>query len=90
MHQIQSELALRKTAIEERIRAACARAGRQPEEITLIAVTKYSSLADTAEIAQLGAIHLGESRWQEARHKWETIGNQVTWHFIGHLQTNKV
>jgi hypothetical protein len=90
MHQTHSELALRKSAIEERIRTACQRAGRQPEEITLIAVTKYSTLAATEEIVQLGATNLGESRWQEARHKWEVIGDRVTWHFIGHLQTNKV
>src|SRR5690606_38259939 len=42
------------------------------------------------EVFQAGLIHIGENRWQDAKDKWEQLGSQGTWHFIGHLQTNKV
>jgi pyridoxal phosphate enzyme (YggS family) len=90
MQQMMESLEIRKSQMEERVRQACQRAGRNSDDVTLIAVTKYSSLAATQGIFQLGLSNLGESRWQEAKHKWETIGSQATWHFIGHLQTNKV
>ncbi len=76
--------------VERRIREACARSGRQREEVNLIAVTKYASLATTRQVLELGLQHIGENRWQDAKPKWEELGAQGTWHFIGHLQTNKV
>lgn len=90
MQLINQELVARKQLMEERIQAACLRVGRHPSEVKLIAVTKYSSLQATSDILELGVQDLGESRWQEAKHKWETIGDRARWHFIGHLQTNKV
>jgi len=76
--------------VERRIREACARSGRQREDVNLIAVTKYVSLATTRQVLELGLPHIGENRWQDARPKWEELGSLGTWHFIGHLQTNKV
>ncbi|MEO3947466.1 YggS family pyridoxal phosphate-dependent enzyme [Gorillibacterium sp. CAU 1737] len=76
--------------VERRIEAACARSGRSREEVQVVAVTKYVSLDPTQEILQAGFRHLGENRWQDAREKWEAIQEEAIWHFIGHLQTNKV
>jgi pyridoxal phosphate enzyme (YggS family) len=76
--------------VEEKMQAACLRAGRKREEIQIIAVTKYASLARTIETLESGLHILGESRWQDTAPKWERIQNQAIWHFIGHLQTNKV
>ena len=75
---------------EERIEAACRRSGRSRDEIRLIAVTKYVDAEGAAALLRCGIKHLGENRWQQARPKLETIGDAAVWHFIGHLQTNKV
>ncbi|WP_135546894.1 YggS family pyridoxal phosphate-dependent enzyme [Paenibacillus cymbidii] len=75
--------------VNRRIEAACQRAGRRPEEVNLVAVTKYVEIGTAREAFDSGLRHLGENRWQDAKLKWETIGDAV-WHFIGHLQTNKV
>ncbi len=79
-------------AVNKRIEAACHRNGRSRDDVQVIAVTKYVSLAKTAEAYESGLIHIGENRWQDAQAKWESLGAQGhgTWHFIGHLQTNKV
>lgn len=76
--------------VKERIEQACARSGRKPEEITVVAVTKYITSEEMREVFAAGLDHIGENRVQEALVKWEELGDQGTWHFIGHLQTNKV
>ncbi|OAB33895.1 YggS family pyridoxal phosphate-dependent enzyme [Paenibacillus glacialis] len=76
--------------VEMRINDACIRSGRSREDVHVVAVTKYVSLEMTAEVLNQGLIHVGENRWQNAEEKWNTLGNQGVWHFIGHLQTNKV
>ncbi|ANE47381.1 hypothetical protein SY83_15120 [Paenibacillus swuensis] len=76
--------------VENRIQQACDRSGRERGEIRIVAVTKYVSLEATREAAQAGLLHIGENRWQDAQAKWEAIGGQASWHFLGHLQTNKV
>ncbi|OGX60706.1 MAG: YggS family pyridoxal phosphate enzyme [Paenibacillus sp. RIFOXYA1_FULL_44_5] len=76
--------------VEERIQAACDRSGRSREEVQVIAVTKYVSLEAASQVLLHGLQHVGENRWQDAKEKWEALGSQGTWHFIGHLQTNKV
>jgi pyridoxal phosphate enzyme (YggS family) len=76
--------------VERRIQAACLRSGRSRGEVQEIAVTKYVSLETTRLAMQQGLIHIGENRWQDAQAKWEALGSQGVWHFIGHLQTNKV
>jgi len=80
----------RLSAVENRIREACRRCGRSEEEIQIIAVTKYTTTKATEQVLQSGLSHVGESRAQEARSKWEALRPRGTWHFIGHLQTNKV
>jgi pyridoxal phosphate enzyme (YggS family) len=76
--------------VRARIAAAAARSGRTPDEVQVIAVTKYVSLETTREALDLGLTHIGENRWQDVRPKWEALHERGTWHFIGHLQTNKV
>src|SRR5215471_8221194 len=76
--------------ILDRIHAAAARSGRSPETIRLIAVTKTVPPARMREALEAGIRHIGENRLQEALPKRAELRDMaVTWHFIGHLQTNK-
>ncbi len=84
-----SVLADRLGAVEERLRAACRRAGRARADVTLVAVTKTVSAAVAAELPALGVTHLGESRPQELWHKAAALA-AVHWHLIGPLQRNKI
>jgi PLP dependent protein len=87
-----ADLAARLAATRSRIAAACAAAGRDPAEITLIAVTKTYPASDVLALADLGVPDFGENRDQEAARKAAEVaaaGQPVTWHFIGQLQTNK-
>jgi pyridoxal phosphate enzyme (YggS family) len=79
-------------AVRERIRSACDRAGRPPEDVTLVAVTKTVTANVARIIADLGLGHLGESRPQELWRKAEALGRDRApcWHLVGHLQRNKV
>lgn len=83
-------------SVRRRIEAACARAGRDPADVTLVAVTKGQDL-DTIrrEVLDHGHVLLGENRVQEWRDKRDALAGDpdapdVEWHFIGNLQTNKV
>lgn len=80
----------RMNEVETRINDACIRSGRSREDVHVVAVTKYVSLEMTAEVLNQGLIHVGENRWQNAEEKWNALGEQGIWHFIGYLQTNKV
>ena len=83
-------MAANLTAVRRRIAAACAAAGRETTEITLIAVTKTFPASDVRLLAELGVADIGENRDQEAAPKAaECAGLPVTWHFVGQLQTNK-
>lgn len=75
--------------LETRIGAACARAGRRREEITLVAVSKTfpAEAVDAAVAAGIRAV--GENRVQEARAKKPSVSGSAEWHLIGHLQSNK-
>jgi PLP dependent protein len=87
-----AELAARLAAIGSRVARACAAAGRDPAEITLIAVTKTYPFSDVLALAGLGLADFGENRDQEAAPKAAAVaaaGQPVTWHFVGQLQTNK-
>ncbi|MDW8107030.1 MAG: YggS family pyridoxal phosphate-dependent enzyme [Armatimonadota bacterium] len=83
-------LSERWAALQERIARACARAGRNPSEIRVVAVTKGVSVERIAEAYALGLRDFGENYWQEARSKLDSLPHDIQWHFIGHLQTNKV
>jgi len=73
----------------ERIEAAARRAGRDPNEIKLVAVSKTVEAARIKEAIKAGVSILGENYVQEAQKKIEEIGKPASWHFIGHLQSNK-
>ena len=76
--------------VRRRIAAAAAEAGRRPDEIRLVAVTKYVDVAVTAALAACGQVDLGESRPQQLWLKAEAPElRDVRWHLIGHLQRNK-
>ncbi|RMF62015.1 MAG: YggS family pyridoxal phosphate-dependent enzyme [Calditrichaeota bacterium] len=78
------------TEVKNRIARAAERCGRSPQEITLVAVTKTIPVERINEAIQLGIQHIGENRIQEAREKLPKIQDNVTRHFVGHLQRNKV
>jgi PLP dependent protein len=76
--------------IQSQIAAACEKAGRNPEEVKIIAVTKYVSPERAQEALDAGVIHLGENRDEGLLHKISQIEDKPVWHFIGTLQTRKV
>jgi pyridoxal phosphate enzyme (YggS family) len=76
--------------VKERITAAAKRAGRDPADVKLIAVSKGRDLEQIMELAQAGQGVFGENRAQELRDKLQGIERELEWHFIGHLQRNKV
>lgn len=77
-------------SVEEKIQAACDRAGRKREEVTLIAVSKTKPVSMLQEAYDLGVRIFGENKVQEIRDKYEALPKDIEWHMIGHLQTNKV
>ncbi len=77
-------------AVRERIAAACGRAGRKAEEVTLVAVTKMVTPPEIAELYRLGVRDFGENRVADgAAHKNALAADDARWHLIGHLQRNK-
>jgi pyridoxal phosphate enzyme (YggS family) len=76
--------------VKEEIAGKCAEIGRNPEEITLIAVSKNFGIEEINEAFNAGQVHFGENKVQELQHKYEYFGNNITWHLIGTLQKNKV
>ena len=87
---LESVLRERLAAIEQRIVAACRRANRAREAVTLVAVTKKVSPEVAALLPNLGVLDLGESRPQELWRKATLLPKIVRWHLIGHLQRNKI
>ncbi len=77
-------------SIRLQIAEAAKRAGRDPSEIQLIAVSKVHSPETVAEAVAAGQLLMGENRVQEARAKAALLPSRIRWHFIGHLQSNKV
>ena len=76
--------------VKEHIPEACRRAGRNPEEVTLVAVSKTKPLSDIEELIGAGQMDYGENYVQELCQKYDQVSRPVRWHMIGHLQTNKV
>jgi pyridoxal phosphate enzyme (YggS family) len=84
------QLASNLATVENRIRSACDAAGRGREEVTLVVVTKYFPASDVRLLAEAGVRHVAENRHQEAVAKREACPDlDLTWHFIGGLQSNK-
>lgn len=86
MNNIAQQLA----AVREEIDAAALRAGREPEDVRLVAVSKTHPASAVEAAAAAGQLVFGESRVQEAREKIPACPPGLEWHFIGHLQRNKV
>jgi pyridoxal phosphate enzyme (YggS family) len=88
--EASTEVAGNLADVRERIRAACARAGRDPEGVKLVGVTKTVPVERIREGIEAGIDILGENYIQEARRKRDALaGLRVSWHCIGHVQTNK-
>ncbi|MFQ5508499.1 MAG: YggS family pyridoxal phosphate-dependent enzyme [Leptospirillia bacterium] len=85
-----SDFGARLTQIRERMARAARRAGRGPDEITLLAVSKTFSVPAIEEAISCGVTRFGESRVQEAEAKVDALGGHISWDMIGHLQRNKV
>jgi PLP dependent protein len=86
----RTELAENLSRVQETIDQACVHAGRDPRDVTLIAVTKTFPAADVRHLADLGVRNVGENRDQEAAAKQRECADlELTWHFIGQLQRNK-
>lgn len=76
--------------IQQEINIAAAKTGRNSEDITLLAVTKYVTIERTEEAVDAGIVDLGENRIEGFLEKQAAIGEKAVWHFIGSLQTRKV
>jgi PLP dependent protein len=86
----RDELAAHLEQVRARIAGAAGRSGRSPDEVTLTVVTKFFPASDVRLLAELGVRHVGENRHQEAEAKAaECADLDLTWHFIGGLQSNK-
>ncbi|MFH0763762.1 MAG: YggS family pyridoxal phosphate-dependent enzyme [Candidatus Omnitrophota bacterium] len=77
-------------SVTQRIARRCEKSGRNPEDVTLICVTKEASADQAGGVLGSGARDLGENRVQELAAKHKVLGDKAVWHLVGHLQTNKV
>jgi pyridoxal phosphate enzyme (YggS family) len=82
-------LAENLSSIQQRIAAACQRAGRDPASVMLMAVSKTHPPETVQEATDLGLVFFGENKVQEAKAKIPQCPGKLRWHFIGHLQSNK-
>jgi pyridoxal phosphate enzyme (YggS family) len=89
-YAIRVDIAANLNSIQERIAAACERSGRIPSSVTLMAVTKTHPPETVQLAADLGIVYVGENKLQEAKAKIPQCPGKLRWHFIGHLQSNKV
>jgi pyridoxal phosphate enzyme (YggS family) len=86
----RDEIAAGLDAVRRRIAEAAAEAGREAHEVTLVVVTKFFPADDVRRVAELGVTHVAENRHQEAEAKREECRDlELTWHFVGGLQSNK-
>ena len=83
------EIRANVASVEERIAAACSRAGRRREDVTLVAVTKTFPATDVDHVLAAAVTNVGENKVQEARDKKPAVAALAKWHLIGHLQSNK-
>ena len=84
------EIASRLARVQERIAEAARNSGRSPNDIELVAVSKTHAAEKVQSAAEAGHFLFGESRVQEARAKIPLLPSRLRWHFIGHLQKNKI
>ncbi len=89
IYDAHMDLAVNLEMIRQRIRTACGRAGRNPDSVSLLAVTKSHPPEVVQAAAKLGLILFGENKVQEAKAKIPLCPGNLRWHMIGHLQSNK-
>jgi pyridoxal phosphate enzyme (YggS family) len=85
-----AEIAENLDRVREQIAQAAAKTGRAADEIELVAITKTHPAAKVREAVEVGQTLFGESRVQEARAKIPELPSHLRWHFVGHLQKNKI
>ena len=83
-------VAVNLAQVHEQIARAANRAGRRPEDVQVLAATKYVALPDMPTLARAGIDLVGENRAQDLQAKAAAYGDMFTWDFIGHLQSRKV
>ena len=83
-------LADRWQRVHDQVESACEDAGRSPDDVTTIVVTKFHPASLVRELHALGVRHVGENRHQDAAPKYQELTDlDLTWHFVGQLQSNK-
>lgn len=88
---MSDDIISRYEAVKERIRKACEVSGRDPDNVTLVAVSKTKPDEDVLRLLQHGQFHFGENRAKALEDRMESVKNSsAVWHFIGNLQTNKI
>ena len=90
MSSVESEVAERLKSVRQRVRAACERVDRDPEEVTLLGIGKRQPIERVRAAIAAGLGVLGENQVQEAVAKSAQLPVDLEWHFVGHLQSNKV
>src|SRR5215510_5345825 len=85
-----SSIAENLSRVHEQIASAAAKSGRSADDVELVAITKTHPADKVREAIQAGQTLFGESRVQEARAKIPELPSNIRWHFVGHLQKNKV
>jgi len=87
---VSETLADRWQRVQHQVASACDDAGRSPDEVTTIVVTKFHPASVVRELHSVGARHVGENRHQDAFPKHQELADlDLTWHFVGQLQSNK-
>jgi len=87
---VSETLADRWQRVQHQVASACDHAGRSPDEVTTIVVTKFHPASVVRELHSVGARHVGENRHQDAFPKHQELTDlDLTWHFVGQLQSNK-
>lgn len=87
--EVRGRISRNLSLIRERMEAACARAGRDVSEVTLVAVTKTVGIGECEALLDLGVTHLGENRVEHAESKIAAIGDRAVWHMVGSVQRRK-
>ncbi len=91
MQPTREQLQRNLRQVQQEVTEACALAGRDPNSVRIVAVTKYVDAETTRCLAELGQLDLGENRPQQLAEKVSAINSTpIRWHMIGHLQRNKI
>jgi PLP dependent protein len=84
------KIALNLKTINTNIRRSCEIARRDPSSIRIVAATKYADIVQINNLLDLGITDLGENKADDLLEKYKTVTNKPVWHFLGHLQSNKI